>query len=445
MHHTDTILQTISLFRTLSIFILAARNRQRPNNIMRGATSLLYSIPRRGRLPQESPTLSNRPTGCSISIGTSGQETRSEPTSVSLHSDAKRTLEPNNAGNTPTPILLLEGDEFFLSSKGVARTYYELAISEQSRWKTPKPLALEEHYDLKGSKKTFTLRRGAPDAQDQDVTTHGKRSAGIKLMGSRLAQLDLQEIVNGVLGTAGTGATTWEASIAMALFWSSHAELLLGDVIELGSGVGLGGILSGLVGRSSPDSRLTSMTLTDHNPEVLEQCRENVLKSEQATNNPFHLATPCSIAHLDWYDFLSDSSGCDDHREQYDTVIASDCAYRYQDLVALTRAMKALLKPTSSSRIHFFGPYNRGALHDLVRLLQNEKMDVVTEYIDMKRYRLQPHDGHSKASHLLDRQHVEISAFASQTTSKFLHAIATYKPYDPTDFLSSQISMAEID
>eukprot|EP00957_Ditylum_brightwellii_P149165 11359610-Ditylum_brightwellii.AAC.1 len=90
--------------------------------------------------------------------------------------------------------------------------------------------------------------------------------------------MQYQEIQGGVVGSAGTGSMTWESSIAMALFFSENPDLLRGHVIELGSGVGLGGILTQVAcqfaakknatsshnGKRSP---LSSITLTDYNPD----------------------------------------------------------------------------------------------------------------------------------------------------------------------------------
>lgn len=103
---------------------------------------------------------------------------------------------------------------------------------------------------------------------------------------SIVATVHIDEIDQGVFGSAGTGATTWEASIAMPLYFESHLDELQGDVLELGSGVGLGAIMTqsvveAMVNREQlffggAQNVVTSVTLSDVNAEVLRQCERNL-------------------------------------------------------------------------------------------------------------------------------------------------------------------------
>jgi predicted nicotinamide N-methyase len=230
---------------------------------------------------------------------------------------------------------------------------------------------------------------------------------------------------------AGTGATTWESSIAMSLFFSSHPHILYGSVIELGSGVGLGGILTNLlVGPSiHHDLHVHSMTLTDSNAEVLEFCKQNV---QRANLQKY----PLRVSKLDWYDLTRQSEATNTHARKYDTIIACDCAYRYPDLTALSTAMDTLLRRGKNSKIHIFGPHNRGALQELFRQLRDERgMDVVVEEFDMQRYRLKPlHDSISQ----------EEGEFAAKYDVKFLHMTASLRDND-APMASKANFMTEID
>ena len=155
----------------------------------------------------------------------------------------------------------------------------------------------------------------------------------------------------------------------MSLFFASQPQLLSGKIIELGSGVGVGGMLLSQVDFNP----MQSLTLTDHNDEVLKQCNENINTLA---------GVPLDVKKLDWYDV-------DFHRTKYDTVLASDVAYLYPDIVALTRCMAGMLKRSKHAKIHMFGPYNRGALHDAVLQLRDEiGLNVQVDSIEMNRYRL---------------------------------------------------------
>ena len=303
--------------------------------------------------------------------------------------------------------LLLEGDEFFVGHDGVCRTYYELET-----WNGKQPLCLEEAYDLKLAHKTFVLRRkthydayGAPD-----ISLLSKLVEGVVNIGKPQSRIQIQEIDQGVFGSAGTGATTWESSIAMSLLFSSQPELLKGDVMELGSGVGVGGILT----YSAALPSLSSLTLTDGNNEVLNELRKNCHRANVNVN----------VKQLDWH--------APPKAPKYDTILASDCAYKYPDVLALAAAMKVSLKP--SGKIHIFGPYNRGALQELlVELRDQHGMVIQVNGLELNRYRLK-----SVLSELEQE-----SLFASRHLVKFLHITAT--PGTQTEQQSQLETMQDID
>jgi hypothetical protein len=266
--------------------------------------------------------------------------------------------QQEGAAQKAVPMLLLEGDEFFVNHDGVCRTYYEL-VGEGSQ---PPPsdkefsqhtkkysfLGLEEAYHLKSAKKTFVLRTkdyvlpglAEPltnmdykmNQQDDSTLVLSKRAKGVVHLGRPLERIELQEIDQGVFGSAGTGATTWEASIGMALLHhSSSSALLQGRVLELGSGVGLGGILlmqqldrESCAGTTHEGTAMTSLTLTDGNDEVLRECRHNWHCHRVSHQHHTHLTPvppPLDIRHLDWHAPPTITSD----EQRYDTILASDC------------------------------------------------------------------------------------------------------------------------
>jgi predicted nicotinamide N-methyase len=272
-----------------------------------------------------------------------------------------------------------------------------------------------------------------------------KKTEGIVSLGDPIQSLDFQEIDEGVFGDAGTGATTWESSIAMSMFFSSNPELLYGDVVELGSGVGLGGILSALGPSLHHATELKSMTLTDYNVEVLEQCKQNVA---EAYEGPL----PLHVSRLDWYDFLRATEASKDHVQKYDTVIACDCAYLYPDIKALAQTMKSLLRISEKSKIHIFGPHNRVGMHELLKQLREEhSLDLIVDGIDMRRYRLKPPTGWNHMKYSSQSGSLSNSAFmerecpfAAKYDAKFIHITCSIRNKHAEES-SKNASMSEID
>lgn len=299
----------------------------------------------------------------------------------------KPLLPPPRPG---PPLLLLQGDQLHVNSQGVARSCYQL--QDDAAW------SIEERYNVVDSKKSF-------------VVSSPYQAATI---------INIQEIDT---RQAGTGGVTWEASLVMALYFARHPERLQGNVVELGSGVGLGGILLHHMAHAS------SITLTDGCPQVLEQCRANI----QVRGLGNHMQT----LHLNWNDF-------DNQPKHYNTVLACDCAYRSQDVPGLVKTLKSLLKDDNQhNRIHLFGPYNRVAYQELIQWMGNdEDLRVQVEVMELQRFRLTAPpaaDQNNDLSSLLQDATSLTNQFgasfhrledelkdASQSSTKFLHLTATY-------------------
>jgi hypothetical protein len=345
------------------------------------------------------------------------------------------------------PQLLLEGDEFYVSHDGIARSFYSLVAGSSSSASSSPPLALEEIYDLQGAHKTFVVRAqesfdtptsdggdggDGGDGASHNVEVLGKQVEGLAPLGRPIASINIQEIDHGVFDSAGTGSTTWEASIAMALYFSSHPDQLSGDAVEVGCGIGLGGILntvgSSMFEKDDCTNEMKSVTLTDGNPEVLEQCKQNIKSVLSSLPTAVNSLPPIQVSELDWDDFVNPKTDGTNKHKTYHTVIACDCAYLHTEIEALSRTVKGLLSEDTSAKIHVFGPYNRSALHAVIKYLQEElDLDVFVEWIEMNRYRLKPgsrqknHDwGQSSTS-------MEECAYASNSIVKFLHVTASHK------------------
>jgi len=344
------------------------------------------------------------------------------------------------ASTSSSSPLLLEGDQYCVSSGGMARTFYELVPSDTGE--VP-PIAIEEQYNIQTSHKTFVLRREVSDHQHDYDNQHRNhfhlphilhhrnpdadcREGDKAPLGPELASLELQEIDHGVLDGVGTGSTTWESSIAMALYFSAHPDQVRGKVLELGSGVGLGGILSSLGPRFNENyakGSVGSITLTDTNDEVLHQCRHNV----QGVFGKLPKSPNVIVSRLDWNDV--DAA----NHETYDTVIACDCAYRTEDIGPLGSALKALVREDPRGRIHLFGPNNRAVFHEIIRyMIDVLDLEVAMELINVNRFRLKP-EGLSwwRSRFLAERYSTEEECtYSTKQVSYFLHVIASYKTRD---------------
>lgn len=357
---------------------------------------------------------------------------------------------------TQQPILLLEGDNYKFSASGIARSLYQL-VSEPSNSRdvifassnlgsttTTHSLAIEEIYDLPRGRKAFAIRE---KKEERRMTGKDARENQERIIrfddSSQQTSLLLQEIADGGgANGVGTGGRTWDSSIAMSAYFASHPGLLYGNVIELGSGVGLGGILSFLFrSLSSSTVPFHSMTLSDSKPQVIDCCNDNI----QSFLKSYPSFSSISVQPLDWYDVLNRTGDSSSHAESYDTVIACDCAYDYTDIAALVGTLKGLLKKKKTSKAHVFGPSNRGGLHRLISQLRQEKVFVVkVEYIQMVRYRLEPPLVDDSLGSLLTPTDKNNLRCHSKFDSEFLHVTCSLR-LDSEEPFREQSLLPDID
>jgi hypothetical protein len=332
---------------------------------------------------------------------------------LETHSDAGNRIA--GTGIAASRPLLLEGDEFHVSNDGIARSLYEIDGSYS--------IAIEELYDLKHNKKDFVVRQQVSSqlSSKNGMDVLSRNARGVVPLGKCLAAVQIQEIEEHDLfvGEAGTGSTTWESSIAMALFFHENPEALSGNVVEVGCGVGLGGILNAWTKYSSPfiSPLGGSITLTDGNDKVLTQCQENLMSNYSLL--PYN-NQDISTRKLEWHDYLEKYNSM---RASFNTVVGCDCAYRYKDIDALGETMTDLLAPGGT--IHFFAPYNRSTLYDLIRVLKDGLgLSVFQDWIDLNRYRLKPGCRSKLPSEAIS---FDDCLYASKATAKILHIIASKK------------------
>ena len=367
----------------------------------------------------------------------------------------------------PTPQLLLEGDELHISSDGKSHTYYRLLSSSNKE----DSLLLEEVYDIENARKDITLL--------QQTTTDDDEAKCQEV----IVSFPLQEINHGIQNGAGTGSITWDSSIVMGLYFGLQPEMLYGnDVVELGSGVGLGGILTYYASSTTNNNTnnkgnggvvdsMSSLTLTEINQDVIGMLRYNTAAAASeattvaARHHPRH--QQLHIEEMDWFDFLGNNGQKNGHdkEKKYDTIICSDCIYLPSQVGPLSETIVKLLRTEKGqddhhhaqleqekeeerqqAMAHIFSPYNRGCIQDLIHELQEEKKMVVdVETLELSKFRVKSSscssdDGDLAMSRLNgwlagnDDNDKMVSSKSKRTsnslgtTSKFAHITVTLPP-----------------
>ena len=334
----------------------------------------------------------------------------------------KLETSTNNGPPPPDVVLLLSGDKYCISPEGVSRTLYRINPG-QNEFMTKNMFAIEEEFDLSIARKKFIIRKeeGRGIKKGSCITSKSlnngdnDESAGSSStidVGARIQTIQVQEIKSGI-ERAGTGACTWETSILSSLYFASRCDQTLkGRVLELGSGIGLGALLTrALIDGEGIHCAIDNITLSDYIDEVIGQCRENLL------NNSANSSIRMNVHHINWYDHVQNSMNAD----KFDTIIASDIVYRRQDISPLVSTISSHLNETSGIA-HLFGPNNRAMLHDFVEEVRNSRwnMDVTTDVISMDRFRLEPQANPQECFNGLE-------TVASQQSSHFLHVTVRHR------------------
>mmetsp|Transcript_29152 Transcript_29152/g.61991 ORF Transcript_29152/g.61991 Transcript_29152/m.61991 type:complete len:453 (+) Transcript_29152:115-1473(+) len=382
----------------------------------------------------------------------SAQEMNSRPPSSHLrrtaknqhrqHGTATNNLASNSVLITPppppiTPPLLLEGDELFISRAGKSRTVYqlkEMSNDQEGMNHSFRDLLLEEYYDIEKARKKMSLL-GHPLLLN-DCFDAGMGDAKSSNQLADIFSFDLQEINHGVQNGSGTGSMSWDSSIVMGLYFAVNPDELHGNVLELGSGVGLGGILSNVAtnmihGDTTLPSVKRSVTLTDANDDVLTMLQRNM---EAAAKSSCGISRDdICIQKLDWFDFLGDMQNTNSgaslqgSERRYDTLIASDCAYLRSQIAPLSETISKLLGNKRGEKLHMFAPYNRGVVHELIQELHEKDMHVNVEELEMSKYRIKQGAGCSGTTSKFWSDGPESLQDGTCGVSKFLHIKAWHK------------------
>jgi len=169
------------------------------------------------------------------------------------------------------------------------------------------------------------------------------------------------------------GFTLWGASLVLSrAIIEGSFDLARKDVLELGSGLGLCGLVAGTFGNCK------SVHLTDFHPMVVANCRFNLeLNGLESMGTAFA---------LDWEapDEVLESVGptSNDGSGQYDVVIGSDIVCQPEDCSSIARILSQFLKPSGVAIFVLGSPESRYGVAEFPQTLRNLgfKVELKDEY-----------------------------------------------------------------
>ncbi|XP_030456278.1 uncharacterized protein LOC115677282 isoform X2 [Syzygium oleosum] len=145
-----------------------------------------------------------------------------------------------------------------------------------------------------------------------------------------------------------TGQLVWPGAMLLNEFLSKNVDLLRGcSVIELGSGVGITGILCGRFCRE--------VVLTDHNDEVLKILQKNIelhSSSESYSNCTGFVAEKLEWGNVDQIEQILGS-----HSGGFDLILGADICFQQASIPLLFETVKLLLQKRGKGRCKFILAY----------------------------------------------------------------------------------------
>ncbi|XP_031111690.1 protein N-lysine methyltransferase METTL21A [Ipomoea triloba] len=144
-----------------------------------------------------------------------------------------------------------------------------------------------------------------------------------------------------------TGQLVWPGAVLLNDYLAKNADILQGcSVIELGSGVGITGILCSKFCRE--------VVMTDHNAEVLKILKKNI----------DHVSSDISIPHaglkaekLEWGNTDQLSYILQGHPEGFDLVLGADICFQQANVPLLFDTVEQLLKVRGGNKCKFILAY----------------------------------------------------------------------------------------
>ncbi|XP_022985666.1 protein N-lysine methyltransferase METTL21A [Cucurbita maxima] len=145
-----------------------------------------------------------------------------------------------------------------------------------------------------------------------------------------------------------TGQLVWPGALLMNNYLSKHAHLLQGcSIIELGSGVGITGILC--------SKFCHKVVLTDHNEEVLKILKQNI----QLHSSPesFGNSTGLVAEKLEWGNSDQITQVIDKYSGGFDLILGADICFQQSSVPLLFETAEQLLQVRGRGKCKFILAY----------------------------------------------------------------------------------------
>ncbi|XP_074308585.1 calmodulin-lysine N-methyltransferase [Silene latifolia] len=147
----------------------------------------------------------------------------------------------------------------------------------------------------------------------------------------------------------------WPSEEVLSYYCLSHADMFrCKNVIELGAGYGLAGLVIATVSEAS------EVVISDGNPQVVDYIQQSV-----AGNSGAFGATVVEPKLLHWN---QEEFGTLSHK--FDVIVASDCTFFKEVHKGLVQTLKSLLKDTCSSKAILFSPKRGDSLDKFLEEVQ---------------------------------------------------------------------------
>ncbi|XP_038901029.1 protein N-lysine methyltransferase METTL21A [Benincasa hispida] len=145
-----------------------------------------------------------------------------------------------------------------------------------------------------------------------------------------------------------TGQLVWPGALLMNNYLSGHSHLLQGcSIIELGSGVGITGILC--------SKFCHKVVLTDHNEEVLKILKKNI----QLHASPESLGNSAGLAaeKLEWGNSDQITQVIDKYSGGFDLILGADICFQQSSVPLLFKTAERLLQVRGRGKCKFILAY----------------------------------------------------------------------------------------
>ncbi|XP_020169445.1 uncharacterized protein [Aegilops tauschii subsp. strangulata] len=168
-----------------------------------------------------------------------------------------------------------------------------------------------------------------------------------------------------------TGQLVWPGAVLMNTYLSEHPETVKGhSLIELGSGIGITGILC---------SRFCKeVVLTDHNDEVLEIIKKNI-EMQSCSGNADAVLT---AEKLEWGNHDHLSNIIEKHPVGFDLILGADICFQQASIPCLFDTVEKLLRMQANKCRFILAYVSRTKVMDALVLKEAEKHGMVVEEVD---------------------------------------------------------------